>query len=407
MGEMKKVLIAEDEVLVRCGLKSVVDWELLGMEIIGDAANGKQALEIYERERPDIILTDIKMPVMDGLEMISRIRKTDQETKIVILTCYEEFSYLQDAMRMGVSDYILKLTMKPSEIETLMEKLKRELDENERTQQIDEKSNALRKEELFKEYIFYHHIPIELFRKRMAKLHPAIQEKNTVLCRMVLRQYEKIQSRIMDSKGMLIRFTIMNIVGEIAEEYGKNELICEKEDAYLLLMNLDEEKNEKENLLRVQNMTRRISELLSLYMDAQSVWEISSVTDSWEGLPELYQECCQALEDREKVSVEIHEAMHYIGEHLSEKLTLNQVADHVGLSPNYLSSQFKKELGKSFVDYITQCRVDRAKELLMNTDMKSNEVAEATGFVDNSYFSKTFKKITGKRPSAFRKREKV
>lgn len=407
MEEQRKLLIVEDEVLVRCGLKSVIDWDKLGMTIVGDAANGKQALEIYERERPDIILTDIKMPVMDGLEMISRIREKDQKTKIVILTCYEEFRYLQDAMRMGVSDYILKLTMKPSEIESLMEKLKRELDEKEQNQQIDAKSNALRKEELFKEYIFYHHIPIELFRKRMAKLHPEIHEKNTVLLRMVLKKYEDIQARIMDSKGMLVRFTILNIVGELLEEYEKNELICEKEDAYLVLVNLEENKTPEENRRKLNQMTSRISEMLSFYVNAETVWEISSATDSWEMLPKLYQECCQALDNRVQVSVEIYEAIRYIKEHLSEKLTLNQVASHIGLSPNYLSSQFKKELGKSFVDYITECRVDKAKELLMSTDMKSHEVAEATGFIDNSYFSKTFKKITGKRPSAFRKRDKA
>ena len=131
MGDRYKVLIVEDEVLVRGGLKSVIGWEKLGMEIIGDAANGKQALEIYEADKPDIILTDIKMPVMDGLELIARIREKDEKTKIVILTCYEEFEYLQEAMRMGVSDYISKLRMKPAEIEAAMEKLKRELDENE------------------------------------------------------------------------------------------------------------------------------------------------------------------------------------------------------------------------------------------------------------------------------------
>ena len=125
MGDRYKVLIVEDEVLVRGGLKSVIGWEKLGMEIIGDAANGKQALEIYEADKPDIILTDIKMPVMDGLELIARIREKDEKTKIVILTCYEEFEYLQEAMRMGVSDYISKLRMKPAEIEAAMEKLKR------------------------------------------------------------------------------------------------------------------------------------------------------------------------------------------------------------------------------------------------------------------------------------------
>ena len=117
----RKILIVEDEVLVRCGLRSMVNWEKLGLDVIGDASNGKEALEIYEKEKPDIVMTDIKMPVMDGLELIEKIREQDQSTRIVLLTCYEEFSYLMRAMKLGVSDYILKLKMKPDEIEKAME----------------------------------------------------------------------------------------------------------------------------------------------------------------------------------------------------------------------------------------------------------------------------------------------
>lgn len=74
----RKILIVEDEVLVRCGLRSMVNWEKLGLDVIGDASNGKEALEIYEKEKPDIVMTDIKMPVMDGLELIEKIREQDQ-----------------------------------------------------------------------------------------------------------------------------------------------------------------------------------------------------------------------------------------------------------------------------------------------------------------------------------------
>lgn len=124
----RKILIVEDEVLVRCGLRSMVNWEKLGLDVIGDASNGKEALEIYEKEKPDIVMTDIKMPVMDGLELIEKIWEQDQSTRIVLLTCYEEFSYLMRAMKLGVSDYILKLKMKPDEIEKAMEKVCKELD---------------------------------------------------------------------------------------------------------------------------------------------------------------------------------------------------------------------------------------------------------------------------------------
>ena len=402
MGKVRKVLIVEDEVLVRYGLKSAIDWKKLDMEIIGDAANGKQALEIYEKNRPDIILTDIKMPIMDGLEMISNIREKDQDTQIVILTCYEEFIYLQSAMRLGVCDYISKLKMRPVEIEAAMTKIKAQLDRKEAKIE-SSPQNELLKEEVITQYMFYHQIPGETFRSKMEKLNLAIEEKNLILCRLALHKYEDAQKRMNDSQGRLTSFMVKNIVGDVVDSYGKGELIQEKDHYFLLLMNMKDDS--EESFIRLDVMLRKISQALKELLDVQAVWSVSSIGQSWKELYEMYQECCRKMEEETRqLSVEIDKAVKYIKEHLNEKLTLAQVAEQIKLSPNYLSSLFKKELQVSFVDYITECRVEKAKDLLMHTDMKTCEVAESTGFSDESYFSKTFKKITGKRPSAFRKR---
>lgn len=405
MGEKRKVLIVEDEVLVREGLKSIIGWEKLEMEVIGDVANGKQALEIYEREKPDIILTDIRMPVMDGMELIAQIRKKDERTRIVILTCYEEFGYLQEALRMGVSDYILKLKMKPAEIEAAMIKVKQKLDEEERTGNREKNTEdfRLQKEEELKQYIFYHQAPIEIFRGRMERMKLAVEEKNMILYRIVLRKYEKVRMRTMDEKGMLIRFLVLNMMEEIMDKYGGGEIVQEGTDCFLLLMNIDGERQEEE--MRREQMQQEISRVLADSMEVRAVWGSSSISQSFAQLPGMYQECCLKMQDEQvDLSVEIYEAVKYIEEHLTERLSLNQVASSINLSPNYLSSLFKKELGVGFVDYITEKRVERAKELLANTGLKTYEVAQQAGFGDESYFSKTFKRITGKRPSAFRKR---
>ncbi len=405
MENKRKVLIVEDEVLVREGLKSVIGWNKLGMEVVGDAANGRQALEIYERERPDIVLTDIRMPVMDGLELIARIREEDKKTGIVILTCYEKFGYLQEALRMGVSDYILKLKMKPAEIEAAMAKVKKKLDE-------DEENGAgpdgveefrLQKEEELKRYIFYHQVSIGFFRSRMERLSLAVKEKDMVLLRVVIQRYEKARLKIMDDRGMLIRFVILNTTEEIMEKYGGGETIQEGPDCFLLFMNVVNDPTDEGSWM--EKMQKEISHVLSNFMGVRAVWGVSGVFQSFTELPDKYQECCQKMQDeRVDLSVEIFEAVRYIEGNLTQRLTLNQVASSINLSPNYLSSLFKKELGVGFVDYITEKRVERAKELLENTGLKTYEVAQKAGFVDESYFSKTFKRITGKRPSAFRKR---
>ncbi len=405
MENKRKVLIVEDEVLVREGLKSVIGWDKLGMEVVGDAANGRQALEIYERERPDIVLTDIRMPVMDGLELIARIREEDKKTGIVILTCYEEFGYLQEALRMGVSDYILKLKMKPAEIEAAMAKVKKKLDEDEENGAGPDGAEEFRlqKEEELKRYIFYHQVSIGFFRSRMERLNLAVKEKDMVLLRVVIQRYEKARLKIMDDRGMLIRFVILNTTEEIMEKYGGGETIQEGPDCFLLFMNVVNDPKDEDSWM--EKMQKEISHVLSNFMGVRTVWGVSSVFQSFTELPDKYQECCQKMQDeRVDLSVEIFEAVRYIEENLTQRLTLNQVASSINLSPNYLSSLFKKELGVGFVDYITEKRVERAKELLENTGLRTYEVAQQAGFVDESYFSKTFKRLTGKRPSAFRKR---
>jgi two-component system response regulator YesN len=105
---MKRILIVDDEYLVRLGLKTIIDWPEHGYTIVGEAANGREALELFDRAGADVILTDIKMPVMDGLELTRAIKEKDKKVKIIILSHYDEFSYAQEAINLGAFRYILK-----------------------------------------------------------------------------------------------------------------------------------------------------------------------------------------------------------------------------------------------------------------------------------------------------------
>lgn len=127
---MYKVLIAEDEILVRLGLANSINWEQLGMQLTAQASNGVQAYELFLSEHPDIVITDIRMPLMDGMEFIQKIRETDSDCKIIIITCVEEFSYAKQAIAYQVEDYILKLTMNIEEIESLLASIRKALDKS-------------------------------------------------------------------------------------------------------------------------------------------------------------------------------------------------------------------------------------------------------------------------------------
>ena len=156
---MIKVMIVEDEMLVRIGLKNSIDWAKLGMEVIADVSNGQAAWDFYQQEKPDLILTDIRMPNMDGMQLISLIRENDTKTKIIILTAYEEFDLVHKAIRHGVSDYILKFKMSIDEMESVLRKVQAELQTEsiqDSSEQQDGKMDTINlKENAMKDYISY------------------------------------------------------------------------------------------------------------------------------------------------------------------------------------------------------------------------------------------------------------
>ena len=124
---MYKAVIVEDEMFVRMGIKMSVDWEKLGIGDVETYANGQQAWEAYQEEKPDLILTDLKMPVMSGMELIRKIREQDDRTRIIILSCLEEFALVREALSLGVTDYILKLTMTQEDMAKVIDKALTEL----------------------------------------------------------------------------------------------------------------------------------------------------------------------------------------------------------------------------------------------------------------------------------------
>ncbi|WP_440118995.1 response regulator transcription factor [Paenibacillus sp. QZ-Y1] len=125
---MWKVLLVEDEVFVRESVREIISWEELGFTVIGESGNGIEALEMIQRDSPDLVLTDIVMPGMDGLELLKQTRQSGLSTKFVMLTCMGEFEYVRQAMEYGASNYILKLSMSVNSLRDTLRKVRTELD---------------------------------------------------------------------------------------------------------------------------------------------------------------------------------------------------------------------------------------------------------------------------------------
>ncbi len=144
------VLLVEDEVAIREGIRDIIDWENLGFHFAGEAKNGIEALELFKQLKPHLVITDIRMPLMDGLELVEKLRLESRDVKIVIITGFDEFTYARRAIRLKVQDYLLK-PVSPNEISELLVKIKKDLDSNSRaSQQAVLSRNLVRQMALFK-----------------------------------------------------------------------------------------------------------------------------------------------------------------------------------------------------------------------------------------------------------------
>lgn len=130
------VLIVDDEPIIRIGLKSLVNWEEHGFRLVGEASDGCEALEHIRREPVDIVITDIRMPKMDGLTLMREVKSVKGDIGLLVLSCLDDFAYVKEAMKLGAHDYILKPTMEPDELLAILQTVRTKLDEERQTKRV-------------------------------------------------------------------------------------------------------------------------------------------------------------------------------------------------------------------------------------------------------------------------------
>ncbi len=534
---MYKVLIIDDESIIRKGIKNIVNWKLLGCEVCSDASDGIEGIELIKRYMPDIIITDIRMPGLDGISMIKQAKSIIPNSKIIILTGYRDFDYVHDAIKCGAFDFLLKPT-KIDELTAVLTKAVNEINEQKiRRFEVDkfkllfEQSIPVLREKLLYDIIYGVNTnedeisdKIKLFNIDIRNFVLVIMENDfdekssstqydKHLCQFGIvnsfeeifaEKYEVISIMLNSSRvGFIIQNaekTLVNILEvsekcgylqevinngfgftvtiavsssgvsamELSDKYkeclgsleyksyiGNNSIIQFSDlnsffryDDYSALDNYQKQllksiKSGNEELVRVttQNISRYVnsnnininylknfyySTLSSINNIRISVLAIDAEKRHEEGrdiasLLQLIEKCDSADELNsllEEVSIKIatkvnnfnnrsiklilRKAIDYIHEHYNEQISLNEVAENIYVSTFYISRMFKKELGKSFIDYLNDVRIEKAKELLKNVKYKTYEVAELVGIADPHYFSKIFKKYSGMTPSEYK-----
>mgnify|MGYP002794296431 CR=1 FL=1 len=254
---MYKVLIAEDEMLVRTGIRASIDWEKFNMYVVDEAADGQTAWELYQQHQPDLVLTDIKMPFMDGIELIRKIRDTGSHTEIIILSCLDACHSLDKVTKTKTS------SVAPANIYDILEhSLLSHL-----TYNIPSLSECL-----------------STLREYSITIHP----HDLVTALMVVDQYEQLQDLYQDSHGQLIQFSLLNIMNEILTKSGSGLVVHESGSRYLLLFYNE---NETRSFHLITGVLEEIRTVLKNYFNVTPHFCISEMTQDLSRLRILYQQC--------------------------------------------------------------------------------------------------------------------
>jgi two-component system response regulator YesN len=343
------IVIVDDERVIRQGLRKIIELSGLEHTIMGEASDGQGAYELLLKEPCDLMITDIRMPVRDGLELITDIRKINQTMEIVILSGFGEFNYAQEAIRLGVMGYILK-PMNPVLVKGVLEDVQQRLTNRKRN--------------------------ISLHSQLINRCTGLVDQLVEALWQLDMRQIHQSLAQIEAEMGVLALNEL-----EAAQFYSE----------FLSWMANKLELKGKGNI-----------------QFPKAIW-----TDCMEKTKDTKQRflvAVQRIEDEIRLARNwgkrgpIRNAIDYIKVNYADsELSLQEVLQLTGLSATYFYDLFKAETGHNFKSFLINLRIEKAKILLYTTEYKTYEVGEKVGYLDYPHFSKLFKKVVGLSPSEYKK----
>ena len=353
-----KAVIIDDEIWTRQVIRSLGHWEEHGIEIAGEASDGEYGLELIRQVQPDILITDVCMPQMNGLELVEKLREQDAHMQIIFISGYDDYSYVRSAMKLGVVDYLLK-PVKEEELNHQLQICIQKLSDYMEAKSGDKLSAGFLKEEWAEEY----------YRRR--------DELSDVL--------NSMDERLIADK---LRSMQLFLTERMSDKPDKGSMIC----IYYMLLNI----LQRFILSRDYKPAEIFGEKNTVFVFSAE----SSPKSMMDFLSDLFLHATETMQDLSKCRnrLDIARIKRYMEEHYKEGITLEETAAEFYVSKEYLSKAFKQSTGRGFTEYITALRMEKAKELLVEYRVPIKEVCEMVGYVDQAHFYKTFKKYHGITP---------
>lgn len=487
---MKTVLIVEDELLARMGIRSLVNWRQMGIILLDDVVDGLEALRTIRSKRPDIVLLDINIPSLSGLELMRIIKKENIRTHIIIISSYDDFETVKEAMKLGAADYVRKLSLNSEELNHIllsaMSDLKAPGDEAaEQEKDVCEKKaipgsepgnslcilpvwgNGGSKDlqiiaDIAEQYLKSFHIQaVSKITEDMAHLWVAGESK-------VLDNMDLLREQLMHI--LPLKDVYIGITRNVNQKENPEAIHFAEQIVYPAFYNEDGKIIDFDSDLSISthcpfNFTRYLENLInSIYSFSSGniLTVLSTVFSDFASHPYMYKwqlqrmmvdilgcfsRCagkfggvieeveiggerqhykqimrCQSLKElhewfiafseqflriffvrsRTMNSSVLKETMDYIFKNIDSSIQLSEAAKAVGVSEQYLSMLFKKEMGENFVHWVNREKIQKSKKMI-GDGLLIYQVSEMLGFENSTYFTKVFKKYEGETPENYRK----
>jgi two-component system response regulator YesN len=395
---MYKLLIADDEPKIRNGLKKMLDYSRFGIEVVGEADDGEVALREVTEKNPDILFLDICMPFLNGLDLIRKLKENVQQCVIIIISGYDQFAYMQEAIKLQVFDYLLKPITRSGLEETLQrvcEELNRQRGKEQYFQWVNERLNE--NLDTVREKFFLSLLKAPMSEQQISgsinylNIH---MEKfvGITVCKLMKRSGFSHAANNPDRN--LLLYGIRNITSELLGTFSS---VC----LY----------DESENIVIIAGVSA-ISEWpaicgqLNCYIEdyvGGSVITSYEAIHSFQNISETYKRLSADIRKKASMKPITTSIIRYIEDNCYKNdFSLEQTAQKFQITPAYLSKLLKTETGDSFIDVLTKVRIQKAIAMMSSSPLKIYEIAELVGYSNQYYFSRAFKKITGVSPVQYK-----
>ncbi|GAB6108653.1 response regulator [Fusibacter bizertensis] len=370
-----RVIIIDDEAWTREVIRSLGNWDQLNLEIVGEASDGDFGIELVRQLKPDIVITDVNMPKMNGLELISLMRNAGSKAQVIIISGHDDFDYIHGALKLGVLDYLLK-PIKPDELNKQLAQCVTLLDEESEKLKIEGES-ILRFE--LSTYEFLKATWADAFNQLKTSAYEALFIDDD-------QQIKDAFSRMRDLFDV-----------DIENASNKSDLIYIYYSLIAQLQNFI-----SENGFNVKDIFT-MSEFSFVFSQECTSYEMIDFINV------LYLKAAQSVKQTRlsRNKLDISKVKRYIDENFQNQVTLEQTATRFYISKEHLSKVFKVAYGEGFIEYLNAVRLEKAKQLIIEKGIPIKEVGYLVGYIEQAHFYKKFKRYFGMTPGEMRETLKM